>query len=737
MRRNAHKQWLVHIAIVLMGSVAAWADERAKAPALIAKPDAFQTLLGPDCSHCRVEADRRKGDLRADDRVLCWIQVQTDGYINDGAVPIRFFLSKYRVLHDGWGVWVYDPDAGFARGFAPDGGPFQFHGWRNGIMVMKGKDGSLYSCLTGIAFEGLQKGNRLEPRPTLVSDWGFWHEEFPQAVAYTMYDKYQPVELPTVPHEDSLATRGPADARLPADTQVLGVWDGKHARAYPLDVLKKAGVIHDTANGQPRIVLWYDPTGTAAAYRQPFGTSGLVGDAGWIFSIDRELEAAPFVDKRTNLHWDITGRSVGGGPRLAWLDSVQVKWFAWAAEYPETSIYGVTTTSFTEPDYKRLAGNELDSAKPHGNLDVTSRSFAMLKAADLQRHRVTLLLDGETESKEWPLRPGAELWCSGSWGRLDQFAVGDRVLVWFEKDVAQQPARVSLLADELSEQAFYTPLEVKAVNLAGSDPGTMTLESPREKKPVVRTVKLATAEVYRGSARAPHDSLTIGETIFVQTTGDHARLILDAEAFEKQKVAQVAVLRQRWTDEGLPGTLIFSHPQSHEIELMLDHEAMAWGRSLREGDKVTLQTSTPILAAVKQLRPWRERTQLLLGLESFSSDPSALVVGQRVALRLTSPPLGCDENRLPTGWDKSQSKTQRVEWIMASIYCTCEMHDGCAGHVFTLAACDAGPGHTCGLAKDTRKSVAELIDQGQTDRQIFENLLKERGPNLARPHLLQ
>jgi len=27
-----------------------------------------------------------------------------------------------------------NPDAGFARGFAPEGGPFHFHGWRNGVM---------------------------------------------------------------------------------------------------------------------------------------------------------------------------------------------------------------------------------------------------------------------------------------------------------------------------------------------------------------------------------------------------------------------------------------------------------------------------------------------------------------------------------------------------------------------------------------------------------------------------
>src|SRR5262249_54472511 len=246
----------------------------------------------------------------------------------------------YRVLSDGWGVFVYDPDAGYARGYAPGGGDFSFHGWRNGVMGMKHRDGTLYSCLTGIAFAGPKKGARLRPEPTLVSEWGFWQKRYPQAVAFTMYDKYKPVELPTEVNMDSLKSRGPADKRLPEDTMVLGVWDGKHARAYPLDALEKAGVIHDTADGQARVVLWYGPTRTAAAYRQPWGTSGLKGDAGGIFPVDPKVEAAPFVDQRTGLHWDITGRAAEGGPRLAWLDSVQVKWFAWAAEYPQTTIYG-------------------------------------------------------------------------------------------------------------------------------------------------------------------------------------------------------------------------------------------------------------------------------------------------------------------------------------------------------------------------------------------------------------
>src|SRR5262245_55958544 len=197
-------------------------------PPLVVKPDAFATLVNPNCSHCRDEAKRRAGELRDGDRILCWVR----GYSDGGAIPHRFFLNQYRVISDTYGVFVFDPDAGFSRGFAPSL-DFRFHGWRNGVMVMKHKDGTLFDCLTGVAFDGPRKGERLQVVPTLVSDWGFWLKYYPQAVAYHMFDKYQAVEAPAQPHSDSLKSRGPADRRLADDVAVLGVFDGQHARAYP------------------------------------------------------------------------------------------------------------------------------------------------------------------------------------------------------------------------------------------------------------------------------------------------------------------------------------------------------------------------------------------------------------------------------------------------------------------------------------------------------------------------
>src|SRR5713226_7348411 len=199
--------------------------QAADEPKLIVKPEAFLTLVNPNCSHCRDEAKRRANELRNDDRVLCWIR----GYSDGGAIPNRFFLNAYPVISDSYGVFVFDRDAGFARGFAPSYN-FRFHGWRNGSTVMKHKDGTLYSCLSGVAFAGPRKGTRLEPIPTLVSDWGFWLQHYPQAVAYHMYEKYKPVDLPSEPNANARKSRPATDPRLPDDTPVLGLAAGEQAR---------------------------------------------------------------------------------------------------------------------------------------------------------------------------------------------------------------------------------------------------------------------------------------------------------------------------------------------------------------------------------------------------------------------------------------------------------------------------------------------------------------------------
>ena len=316
-------------------------------PVFIAQPDAFKTLVNPPCSYCVTEAKRRAGELKPKEPVLAWTRRNHEG----GAIQYRFFLEPYRVISDTYGVFVYDPDAGFARGFRRSLA-FTFHGWRNGIMVMKHKDGTLFSTLSGRAFAGPRKGERLRAIPTITTNWGYWNAAYPKSVNYRMFEKYQPIELTKAENADSVRTRGPADKRLAAQTQVIGVSHGGKTKAYPITTLEKSGgLIKDSVGGKPITVLWYGPTRTAAVYTPDVdGTKaeGYKSTRQVTLTLKKTKDGAALVDRETKSRWGIEGRAQAGplkGRTLRWVDSVQCRWFAWAAEYPNTELYSRDETS--------------------------------------------------------------------------------------------------------------------------------------------------------------------------------------------------------------------------------------------------------------------------------------------------------------------------------------------------------------------------------------------------------
>lgn len=336
------------ILIVIFGGLA-WlaplvaADEpassaKARQAKQLFKPEAIQTLVNPNCSHCVDEAKRRAGELRPDDRVLAWTRGKNEG----GAIPWRFFLAPYRVISDTYGVFVYDPDAGFVRGYEPSL-DFRFHGWRNGVMVIRHKDGTLFSALSGRAFAGPRQGESLKPIATIETDWGYFSRAYPGAVAYHMFDKYRPLELPKAEDADSLGTRLDSDPHgVNGQTRVIGLALGERAKAWPLAALDAAGgIVEDELDGQKLLVLWYPATQTAAIYApeldalddEPKHTISLAVDA---------QGQAPFTDRQTGSRWGIEGRAVEGplkGHTLRCLPAVQCRWFAWAAEYPATELH--------------------------------------------------------------------------------------------------------------------------------------------------------------------------------------------------------------------------------------------------------------------------------------------------------------------------------------------------------------------------------------------------------------
>jgi len=324
-------------ALCVMGFLtAALLGDGGEKKGLVSRPDLFETLVNPSCSHLVDEAKRRPNELKPDERVLAWIR----GYSDGGCIPYRFFFSRYPVISDTYGVFVSDQDAGFVRAFEPSL-DFTFHGWKDGVMVMKHKDGSLYSCLSGVAFEGPAKGKRLKPVPSFTTTWGHWFRAYPGAVTYQLFDKYQLREFDKErSREASASSRGKVDPRLPAEEPVLGLELEGKARAWRMSDLAHSGwTVRDSLGGKDVVVLYYHPTRSAAVY-----LPATEGDAPTAVTLeyDGSDPLAPYRDKETSSWWGIEGRARSGPlekKTLTWLPAVQCRWFAWSAEYPETEVW--------------------------------------------------------------------------------------------------------------------------------------------------------------------------------------------------------------------------------------------------------------------------------------------------------------------------------------------------------------------------------------------------------------
>jgi hypothetical protein len=171
---------------------------------------------------------------------------------------------------------------------------------------------------------------------------------------------------------------------------------------------------------------------------------------------------------------------------------------------------------------------------------------------------------------------------------------------------------------------------------------------------------------------------------------------------------------------------------SGEVDAILDHEAMRWGRSLAPGEKVELVAKPPIKGVVKSVTAQREKTQVRLVVKSI--DLADLKMGERVFLKMPAPSAEVENSPVPPDIDRPKTKEERIEWFLANIYCTCGIAgDTCTGHFYTLASCNP---NGCGAPVVTRQYIGKQIDEGRTNREIFDVLLKQRGPTMLRPHLL-
>lgn len=291
-------------------------------------------LVEPACS--RMSVQNRKKLVRPEDRVVAWIRTGQNG---GGAIPLRLLLSVPRVLDDSYGLFFYDAEGDYVTAFRKNHG-FAFHGYRHGVMVVRGQDGTLWSALTGAAFEGPRKGERLERIPSLLTTWAQWLLLHPESTAYELFDghTYPSADLPPVPSGSAPVSTGPVDARLRPATTILGVQVAAKAKAYALG-RDGTRCVNDTIAGQPITIFCYGPTQTTVAFSPNMGNRHL--------TFDPELhvsQMAPFKDRETNSRWTLAGEAVEGslkGSKLTWIDCLQCRWYAWAAEHPGTAVYSI------------------------------------------------------------------------------------------------------------------------------------------------------------------------------------------------------------------------------------------------------------------------------------------------------------------------------------------------------------------------------------------------------------
>src|ERR1051326_7461468 len=276
-----------------------------------------------------------------------------------------------------------------------------------------------------------------------------------------------------------------------------------------------------------------------------------------------------------------------------------------------------------------------------------------------------------------------------------------------------------MLADEMSEKDIHD-MDWRLIELHDSD------VIVRSSKGIDKKLERTTATVISGSGK--------GERAWFQSAGergDRVRLILGEAEFEKRRAEQKAWLAKQWQEAGLPGTVMFLHQHSGEMELMLDHEAMRWARSLKTGDSVTLAVTPPIKGVVREVRPWRERTQLRL--VAAAADRGDLHVGTRVEMKMPPPPQAVQDAQLPPDIGRRKDRQERIEWFLASIYCTCGVAgNSCTGHFYTLASCNP---NSCGVPHFMRAKISKLIAAGRTGEQVLAEGVKNKSPMVLKPHL--
>jgi hypothetical protein len=210
---------------------------------------------------------------------------------------------------------------------------------------------SLWPQLLAAASAGQLKGTTLITVPSQLASFADFAASYPNGTvlmrpgsATYNITPYLGYDSRAAPYEGFF--KGKLDTRMPAMERVVGVADGRVARAFPYAALR--------ARGNPAVIQEADYAvfwgGTA---RSPLNTSviadgRIVGSSG-VFRPQARGKTLHFAatsgsikDAETGSVWSLEGRALSGplkGAELPEVQHVDAFWFAWAAFHPSTTVW--------------------------------------------------------------------------------------------------------------------------------------------------------------------------------------------------------------------------------------------------------------------------------------------------------------------------------------------------------------------------------------------------------------
>jgi len=247
---------------------------------------------------------------------------------------------------------------------------------RNSDLIMwDDKTQSWWQQFTGEGIVGTYTGELLGIVPSQVVGYKAFKEQYPDGEVlstqgrnygtnpYVGYDSSQPFLF-----------TGVVDNRLFATERVLGVYLNNEVIAYPFENLSNSIAINDNV-GDIDVVAFWQPGSVSALDQAEIDSSNDVGMAG-LFErkLDEKIltfsaDDGVIKDDQTGSLWNVFGTAISGefeGSQLQQLNAFPYFWFAWAAFYPDTEIYG-----YEPPNNDELTRYELDPIYGNPNAPVT------------------------------------------------------------------------------------------------------------------------------------------------------------------------------------------------------------------------------------------------------------------------------------------------------------------------------------------------------------------------------